>query len=80
MSKCKTESPFYWLFTDIDGKGERWFLVRKIMPGTDNRFDPDEEEALGPMIEFVGEDFVDYEPNYEKCKKQEIKKPDDPYS
>lgn len=65
----------YWLKTDIDGSGKRWHLVRRIEPGTDDRFNIDEEEELGPMIEFVGEDFVDYEPNYEDCQREDLSPP-----
>ena len=61
----------YWIKTDIDGSGRRWHLVRQL---------PIEEswdEESGHMIEFIGQDYKDFENNHLQNYRQDLVMPFD---
>ncbi len=63
----------YWLKTDIDGSGRRWYLVRRMEPH--EGYDYDES---GPSIEFIGQEYSDFENNYLENERQDLVAPASP--
>jgi len=50
----------YWLKADIDSKGERWHLIQQT----------------GTILEFLGEEFMDFEDNYKDCLRSRVVPPE----
>lgn len=68
--KGRSRMRAYWVFTDIDGDGERWRLAVE-------RPDPDGEgrNVITIMGDHVADDFTDDADAYKDCPKVHVLKP-----